>query len=51
MSDLFHDLHLIHPMVVHLPITYLLTALLFELIRIVTGSERGKVFAEWMPGS
>ncbi|MBF0590077.1 MAG: hypothetical protein HQL53_13225, partial [Magnetococcales bacterium] len=42
------NLAVIHPMAVHLPIAYLLTAVLFELIRTVTGNERAKVFAEWM---
>ncbi len=51
MSTLFpgiSNLAVIHPMVVHLPIAYLLTAFLFELIRYFTNNERVKVFAEWM---
>lgn len=51
MNALFpgiNNLAVIHPMVVHLPIAYILTALLFELIRSITKNERVKVFAEWM---
>ncbi len=51
MNEMFagiENLALLHPMVVHLPITYVLTALLFEAIRFFTRNERVKLFAEWM---
>lgn len=48
MVELFDNPTVLHPVVVHLPITYVLTALLFEAIRFFTRNERVKVFAEWM---
>ena len=48
ISPDIENLAIIHPMVVHFPITYVLTALLFELIQTFTGNKQVKVFAEWM---
>ncbi|MBF0381675.1 MAG: DUF2231 domain-containing protein [Magnetococcales bacterium] len=38
----------LHPMVVHFPIAFLVTALFFEFLRFISKKETVKIFAEWM---